>query len=413
MPNKTTFLPIRTWLLVLVLLATLPAMGIIAANGYNNRQHALDDSREQAVRLAASLRTMQEGIADQARMLLTTLAHMNVVEHFDEQACDALFSRLLQSHKELTNILIADASGKVVASGLPPFKGVNVSDRKYFRDALGSGGFSVGEFNIGRTSKLPILVFALPLFNTEGRADRIVAISFSLHNYEKFLSGYELPSGARVTFFDYAGVRMLTYPPSPSFPLGEKLFGYVLTSVFNARDDAGQFEEKRADGTDGLFAYARLRLEPGANVYMGLVIVFSTWESLSEANAQLLQSLLVAVACLIAASAVALLLGEKTLLRGLNALMDASYKLGQGDLQARAPENEGALEVRRLGQAFNAMAGSLQSGRDQLEQNARELRKMRNLLNNVLESMPSAIIGLDREPQRDALEPRRRGASRF
>ena len=160
---------LRVCMASIALLATLPAVAIIAYDGYEARNHALQDCDDQARNLANSLATLQTTVTGEARSLLTTLARLPAVIDRDEAVCDSLFARLLRDHPELSNILLTDLDGRVVATGLPLFKNTDVSDRKYFRDALATRAFSIGEFNIGRTSGRPILVFALPLLDADDR----------------------------------------------------------------------------------------------------------------------------------------------------------------------------------------------------------------------------------------------------
>lgn len=387
---------IRRGLAVIVLLATLPAMAIIAFTGYEFELHSRQDCLDQARRLTDSLATMQHGITQDARSLLTTLASLPMVQDRQLAECDALFTALLDQHDELTNILLTDDKGVVIASALPPFKGVHLDDRKYFKDAMRANGFSVGEFNTGRTTHKPILVFAHPVRDKAGNAVGVVGVSFLLEKYETFLNKYDLPPQAQVSIFDHAGVRMFTYPVNESFQLGERARANILDAIGQSQEDDGLFYDKRfAEREQGLFTFSRLRLDKDTPPYMTILAVFSLDQAFAHGRWLMLRNLALTVLAGLAALVVALLFGERSLLRGLDDLMDVARRLGRFDLTARAKTEEGSLEVRRLGEAFNTMTQALDSKRQALEESSRALARTRNVLANILESMPSAVIGLD------------------
>ncbi|GAB6036081.1 hypothetical protein JCM15519_06400 [Fundidesulfovibrio butyratiphilus] len=387
---------IRIGLAAIVLLATLPAMAIIAFTGYEFEQHAREDCLDQAKKLTSSLASMQQGITQEARSLLMTLASLPMVQNRRQAECDALFTSLMEHHPELTNIFLTDEKGVAIASALAPFRGFRLDNRKYFQAAMRTNAFSVGEFIIGRTSHKPVVVFSYPVRDKNGNAVGVLGMSLLLEKYQAFLNKYSLPPKAQVSIFDHAGMRMFTYPRSDFFQLGGRLREEVLTGVIQSTEDEGLFYEKRLiGGNDGLFTFSRLRLDKDSPPYMTILVVFSMDQTFARGHRLMLRNLSLTALAGLAALAVALLFGERSVLRGLNNLMAVADRLGRLDLSARAKTGEGSLEVRRLGESFNAMAQALDHERKALKESTRSLIRTRGVLANILESMPSAIIGLD------------------
>ena len=382
-------------LTILVLLVALPAMALGAYTMFESRRNAEDAARQQTRGLLHTLSSMQAGIVSEAKVLLTTLEHLPEVKIGYRAACNQHFTVLLGDHPELSNIFLTDTSGKVIASGLPAFLGKDLSDRFYFKEAMATRKFSAGIFNVGRASGLPILVFALPVTGRDRQYAGIVGDSFKLEYYQSFLDKAGLPPQVRVGLFDRNGLRMLAYPPSAALPLGKPAAEALWKRIAEAPTDEGMFDERRQDGTGVLMAYARLRLQPADAPY-ATIIVFMDWQdAFREARdrftrSMALMALVVALTLLIARR-----MGRVAILAGLDSLMAASDRLGKGDLTARAAAVSGGLEIRRLAETFNGMAKGLQTRAEELRQRDRELAKTRNLLNNILESMPSAIIALD------------------
>ena len=384
-------------LTTLVLLVALPAMALGAYLMFESRRDAENLARQDTRSLLHTLSSMQTGIVSEANVLLMTLEHLPEVEAGDRSACNQRFTVLLGDHPELSNIFLTDATGNVVASGLPAFLGKDLSDRLYFKEAMATRNFSAGVYNVGRASGLPILVFALPVTDAAGLYTGVVGESYKLEHYHQVLDKLDIPPQARVGLFDRNGLRMLAYPSRSAPPLGEPLAPDLWKRIVEAAPDEGLFEERRQGGTRMLVAYARLRLRPEEPPYATFVVSMDWQEAFREARDRLTRSMALMALVVVLTLFLARRMGRVAILAGLDSLMAAADRLGKGDLTARAEAGAGGLEIRRLAATFNDMAQGLQTRDTALRQQDRELARTRNLLGNILESMPSAIIALDEQ----------------
>jgi|GEM_PF-810802 len=386
---------VGTMLTCLVLLAALPATAVIVSSSFEARTRAEDEARAGLANMAQSLAAIQRGITGNAEGLLAALAQTEDVRQEDAPACSRLFVSLLREHPELSNIFMTDAAGLVTAAGLAPFVGENLADRRYFQDAVATGGFAVGEFLFGRTTRKPILVFALPRKDGDGRLRGIIGMSYYLDGYERFLGQLRLPAHVRTTLLDVAGRRMVSYPPRSGYALGEPAYAPVWAAIEAAGTDGGGFAGVRMTGESALFRFIRLRLAPGAPPYATVVVSSPLGEAYAQADALLRRGLLLAGVVVLLALAIARVLGRLTIGNAVAGLAAVAGRLAAGDLSARTRTNAGLAEVRELGRSFNEMAVALQSRQQELAETARALGKTRNMLNNILESMPSALVGVD------------------
>ena len=85
---------------------------------------------------------------------------------------------------------------------------------------------------------------------------------------------------------------------------------------------------------------------------------------------------------------------EKAISRPIKTLSDHARRLGQGDLDARIVIPRGD-EIGDLAQAFNQMASDLHHTISELQRSQQELNDRGALLENLLESAPSAIVATD------------------
>ncbi len=388
---------ITTLLTAVVLMAGLPAMGIIVTTSFENRRMAETLAREELRNLTRGLVAIQDGVESQSQALLVALAHTEEARERNLPALNCLFTSLLDDHPEMSNIFLTDASGRVVASGLPAFLGVDLSDRSYFKDAVARRDLGVSGFIFGRATGKAIMAFAKADQEARGEVKGIIGLSYYLEGYDRFLRGLELPSHVRVTLVDAEGRRMVAYPPDQRYPLGGAITSHIRDRCLASASDTGLFIDARLTGEEGLFSFARLRLGPGEPPYLTIIVSSTRAEAYARADVQLRRGLTQAFLAILLALVIARAAGRYAIGRGIANLADAAARLAGGDLDARAETaaDGGSLEVRRLGESFNAMASALQQREQELDQAMTALAKMRSMLHNILESMPSAIIGLD------------------
>lgn len=379
----------------IVLVAGVPAVAVIVASSLDARQVAERQAREDMRNLTRGLVAIQTHVTDQAQALLTTLAHAVALDERDLHALNRLFALLLSENPAMSNFFLTDVAGRVIASGLPSFVGVDLSDRTYYQTAMKRRGLGVSKFIRGRATQAPILAYAL---TDRGHGDAfsgVIGLSYYLEGYERFLQGLELPYHARVTLLDADGRRMVAYPARADFPLGKPATPHLWQRFRDAPEDIGFFIDNRQNGQEGLFSFARLRLGPDQPPYMTIIVSSARGEAFALADLQLRRGLFEGVGAIVLALLIAQLAGRVAIGRGVATLGDAAARLAGGDLAVRVPDAGGSLEIRRLGHSFNAMAEALETRQRELEQALAALGRMRSMLNNILESMPSAIIGLD------------------
>ena len=84
-------------------------------------------------------------------------------------------------------------------------------------------------------------------------------------------------------------------------------------------------------------------------------------------------------------------------------LVEASERVGQGDLDVQVPEPDTGDEIQTLGRAFNHMTRQLKQQRVELVESYRVSDEQRRLFDNVLSSVTSGVIGLDAAGEIDFL----------
>lgn len=140
-------------LIVLAILLTLPALGIIVYTGLRERD---DDYRKAAIesqKLADHLAAEQENLVHEAQQLGGFLAELPDVVNRNTDKVQSIISNTLKKNPQFKNILITDADGKVWVSALSFTPPMSMAERRYFRNARATKNFASGEFLVGSITK--------------------------------------------------------------------------------------------------------------------------------------------------------------------------------------------------------------------------------------------------------------------
>jgi PAS domain S-box-containing protein len=386
--RQWSFSSLRVRLLLLVLLAVVPAFGLIFYTASEQRRLAAVGVQEQALQLAWTAATDQGQLTEGARQLLIALAQLPAVRGRDPAACSALFAELLKQYPRYANLAAVKPDGDTFCSALPLSGPVSAVDRLYFRRASETRDFAVGEYQIGRVTRKASINFGYPVLDEADQVQAVVVAALDLAWLNRLAAEARLPRGSTFTVIDRQGVILARYP-DPEKWIGQFLPEASIVQTILAQRQ-GVREAPDVDGMPRLFTFTPLRGAPGAgDVYVSIGIPRAV--AFAEANRILARNLAglggVGVLVLVAAWAGA----DLFILRPVNALISATKRLGGGDLSARTGLPYGQRELGQLARAFDEMAESLA-----------RLTRHEAL---ILESAGEGICGLDRYAMATLVNP--------
>jgi len=356
---------LRFRLLLLVLLAVIPALGLTLCTASEDRQRETVEVRESGLRLARLVSLQEEQLIATAHQVLISLAYSSEVRSSDSAACSALFAHLLEHYQRYVNFGAAKPDGDVFCSALPTSGLVNVADRVYFRRTLESRDFAIGDYQIDDITGKSTINFGYPVLDNAGHVQAVVFAALDLSWLSRVESEVErqLPQGSTFTKIDPDRLVIAHYPdpekwvgkPAPEMPL----FETILTRR------QGVIEASAPDGIPHLYAFTPVRSTLLArDIYVILGIPKEV--ALVEVNRILARNLtwlgLVAMLALAAAWAG----GDLFILRSVNALVNITRRLSAGDLSARIGPPYGSGELGELARAFDEMAETLERRRVEL-----------------------------------------------
>lgn len=393
------FSSLRNCLITLVLLAVLPALGVILHASLENRTQAIRSAEAEALRVAQFLAREQQLITLRAEQLLSLLAQMPQVREHDGPATRAILRRLKTRSPVFLNIVAADAQGRVFASATPLERPFGGSRGRHFANALESGEFTVGEYDLGLRggAQEQLIHFAYPITGAEGQVTGVLSTALSPDRYEQVFSVASLPQGSVLSIADHNGTRIYRHPTADdTSPAGRKLV-MELWDVISGPQDIGTATVTQADGVRRIVAYAQLRLRPEERPYLYISVGIPEKQALAGAIGTLRRDLLLLSGAALLAILVAWGVGGIVISRPVERLTNVARRLGGGDLSARSGGPESFGELALLAKTLDNMAEALSDDIAAREAAEAELRKSEALLRMILEALPVGVWMSDQE----------------
>ena len=382
---------IRVQLAALVAACILPALAIILFTGMESINHARGDAEENALRLVRGIASHQEGAVENARQLLMTLSNVHTAEHHGG-GCSPFLRELLKINPMYANLNIAGADGMVYASAIPsaPF---SVAERAYFRNAVKTGDFTVGDYMVSSTAKRMVLHCAYPVMSG-GRVRSVLVAAIDVTYYVQLFLQARLPKGSALALTDHTGTRVYRYPYPDKYQ-GRADLDHMMRSM-SAGGVEGTFIVEGVDGVRRLYGYKRLLL-PTKSEPLYIRVGIPEREALAAANFLVLRNLTLLGVAAVLAMLLAYALGTSTIVRPLERLVTASRRLGRGDLSSRTEMPHSRGEIGQLAGAFDEMASAIATKERERANSERRLRESGERYRSLVENITEVVFTLDME----------------
>jgi PAS domain S-box-containing protein len=387
---------LRAALTFLVLIAIAPVFGVVV-------QASLAEQRSRVERAAAGLRAVvdlgaaqQERFVDGARQLLAAIAYSPPVYGDDLQACIAYMRRLQQQYTAAYGSFgLLDAQGRLACRATPPPSPVNSSDRMFFRTAVQTGRFSVGDFTISRASGRPVLTFGLPVYRDEARRDLrgVAYVALDVGQADEQLRKLALAPEMTLLVADDNGI-VVAATGARAVPVGSPLPEAFLRQALASR---GPVLERAvgADGAEWMYAVQPVGRKDEGRLHVAALM--SSADVLAPATQRLHQQLGALALITLLGAAAAWLFGDRIVVRPIARMLRRVDALRREELRLDVPTPaSGLLELVELDERFQDMARTIAERSVQRDGAMAEMAGQKNLLESVLESMAEGVLVVGR-----------------
>lgn len=355
---------LRFRLMLLVVLALSPMLGLLLYHAGIDRERKLQDLQNEAVRVAELSAGSVTQIVEGTRHMLHAMAFTESVRTMNGPEACTLFSDLLAHSSFYNNIGLTRSNGEPIASAVEMKEPLNLSKRSWFSRLQERRDFSIGNYQIGVITKLPTLVLSYPVPGQP--ADQpLVAIyaALNLASLQSCISGHGLIPQSTVAVLDRNGIEVAC-TPFRAQEIGKQAKSW--RPFLAGGSQPGKFSEiTSADGIPRLYCHTPV---PASDEGLFVAVGVAKDELLAAVRADFLHNLCWLGICTLAALIGAWFFADATVIRQVRRLTHAARQLASGEWNIQARQQGGAWELHQLAEAFDDMAATLSEHHNRLEE---------------------------------------------
>lgn len=350
-------------------------------NQQDFRQSRLREVQQQVFALAKQQSAEVDRIAEGALQFLVALAQIPEIAD-GRPDCGDLLARIRTNYRSYSALIRADLSGIVTCSSIGP--GPSIADRLYFKRAIETNRFSIGEYVHGRGTNAPSIHFSYPIRNEQGQVKGVVAAALDLPWFALRLSE-KLPQDTSLGVADANGTMLVRIPEN------EKFSGQVIPEHlrrFVQAPYAGV--EQQVIGLDGkmrILGYVPLRAS-AAGLFVGAAR--ETDSAFADIQRAEFRGYLLVGLGLFLSLALAALWGEYGIRRPVGALLQSARRWHEGDYTPSV-RGWGRSEFGQIGNAFDELVRAVSEREAQLRTSDRKLGASQQYLTTVLEQVAGIV----------------------
>lgn len=380
--KRLSFSNLRVHLILLVLIAALPAWGLMLYTDVRQRERSAAEVQDHACRMANLAAREEKRLIDDIRQILITLAQFIRYDRSDPARCSTFFADLLKQYRRYTNFGAIKPDGDPLCSAVHLKHPINAAGRLWFNRAMETRGVAIAHDETGGITGEPALVFAYPVVDTTGQMLAVVFAALDLKrlNRLEFDAEKQLPKAATLTMVDNKGVILARWPDS------EKWVGRLIPDTNFIKvvltQKKGLIEAADPDGVQWFYAFTPVHTALNStDVYLILGIPKGVAFAYSD---RLLTLNLIGLGIVVLLALIVAWFGSDLfVLRRVRAMASASRRLADGDLSARTGVPYGSGELGQLACAFDEMAATLEQRKTEEKRAEEKIKRSREQLRNL------------------------------
>lgn len=357
-PPVRSRLTLQQRLALLAMLFTLPFLANALWAAWEARNDEYKSRAENALVVARLTAAEFSQILVHSRQLMTLYAAS--IDHSDplHTLCGPQLRKMTDDQVIYNQVVVVRPDGHILCGVNPVPPGSNIADREYFQRAITTRSFTVSGLVSSRTTGKRTIAAAYPILDSGGQLLSMLAVSIDLAWMQRKFEGLDLPDNMVTALIDSSGKMVLRYPQLAS-AIDQPIPDIATFLTAAAKKSEGVLEAKGFDGVDRIVAYARITTGDASNAFY--IRTGVAREIIEEQGRRvLLIELITFVTVILAAGFFAFFAARNLVIVPMHKLIDATKRMGIGDLGQRTGLADPRSEMGRLAGAFDDMAARLQ-----------------------------------------------------
>jgi len=207
------FHSLKSRLLFLIFIITLPGLFAIFFQAAAERQHTTEVSLDKANTAVEFISAEQVDLIDQTEHFLKQLSKDSILLTPESPACSNFLARVNRLTESYINLGAPNLNGQLQCNASPLSEPVNVADRHYIKQAIQNRDFSIGKFQFDRAAQTSSINFAYPIINPDNQ--QLVGLTVavvSLDWWSERLKKASLPKKSITYILDSENKIIAVYP---------------------------------------------------------------------------------------------------------------------------------------------------------------------------------------------------------
>ena len=395
-PAKRRLLPrrvgVRSLLVALILLATLPVLGVVVVASLVEQERQVNRAGRDMDALGDLMASGQQQLIEGAAQLLTAVSNAPPVTGNDLRLCNQYLGRLLGNSPAYANIGIISMAGWLTCRAAPFTGDVDLRDRMYFRRALDTSSLAIGEFVVGRSTGMKGINMAMPVKGDDGVTKGVAFVAIDVSRIEQKVRAIGVPEGMEVRVTDASGTVLADVPANP-LRVGAPVADAVVLEAVRHMHDGGV--EPAAD--DPMQRYHVIQPVPVSGRPGLYVVVSASRDAILAPAVHSLKLQVAAILLLLCAAALAIwVLSDRLLARPFQRLVDTVRAMGQDEAAGNPQLRRSRVrELTQLQVALHRMWQIMRRRRQQRDRAMEEANAAQQGMVEILDRMSEGFLVVD------------------
>ncbi|HEY9162381.1 MAG TPA: PAS domain S-box protein [Desulfomonilia bacterium] len=387
------FSGLRFQLVLLILIIVLPLSGLFIYSAFEQRRIDMGQINTDVIKLTKVSANQQQRFFENSREILLLLSLLPAIRDNNPSKCNETFSRLLSLYPFYSNIAAYSPSGDCFSSAIPLNKAINSSGEAWFKRAVLSRNFSIGNYHTkGSITGRKGISAALPVYDEAGALKAVLRVSIDLSMLGNLITENLLPDGAVIIVSDRNGTILARNPDHEKY-VGKTFNNIPMIRGMLKNDSNDLIPVKGMDGVERLCSFAEVRIAPEAVLF--LVTGISKSVAVSRINRSLAYNLTGLLLFTLLAISLAWYGADKLLISKINNLQRATERLSTGSLEERSGFRDYNGEIGSLAYSFDNMADSLEQRQKEIDDAHESMMVLNERLIATLDAIPDYLFEVD------------------